>query len=535
MNKKLIILFLTFCIGISIFLHFYKINQVPPCINADEAAFSYNAYSILKTGKDEYGQFLPLRLQSFRDYKLPIYTYASIPFIAVFGLNDFSTRALNILIGILFVPLMFFLARELFKSEKVALLSAFLTSFMPGLYILSRHAHEGVSSYFFTLLSMLFLIRLIKKNTFLNFFLTNIFILAAAFSYHSGRLFLVFVILYQIYLFFSKKIKMSLAKTLILAIVLLFPFFTDIVYGVNRVQNLLFYKNIGFTLRINEYIGEHPNRLIHNKLTEAIRELTNKYFSQISPDFFITSGDKNIRFGFQNLGLITPIEYVFIFVGLYYLFKNREKYRYLLVLFLLISPINNILTWQDASIIRTYILLFLVTLISSYGLYNFFISLKDRRIFYGSLLVVFFLFIFYLYNNWDVYFKHYPNRAITVRAWQCGYKELSQYVKENYKRIDHFYITDRNGQPYIYLLYYFQYDPSTYQKQAKISAPDKYGFGQIDRFDKFDFRFKFDTSLKNSVFIGYPDEFDKHNLDQGKITKIKIGTEEMFWIYDNSI
>ena len=79
MNKKIIVGVLLSAILISLFLHRYKQNQVPPCINADEAAFGYNAYSILKTGKDEYGKFLPLRFESFKDYKLPLYTYLSIP------------------------------------------------------------------------------------------------------------------------------------------------------------------------------------------------------------------------------------------------------------------------------------------------------------------------------------------------------------------------------------------------------------------------------------------------------------------------
>src|SRR3989338_8778590 len=165
MNKKLIVGVLLSAILISLFLHRYKQNQVPPCINADEAAFSYNAYSILKTGRDEYGKFLPLRFESFKDYKLPIYTYLSIPFVAVFGLNDFSTRALNLVIGLAFIPLIYFLTKELFKNEKISLISAFLTSLSPGIYILSRHAHEGVIGTFFVLLSLLYLVKYLKSKT----------------------------------------------------------------------------------------------------------------------------------------------------------------------------------------------------------------------------------------------------------------------------------------------------------------------------------------------------------------------------------
>ena len=123
---------------------------------------------------------------------------------------------------------------------------------------------------------------------------------------------------------------------------------------------------------------------------------------------------------------------------------------------------------------------------------------------------------------------------MTIRAWQCGYKELVGYVKQNYEKFDKFYITDRHGQPYIYFLYYWPFDPATYQKQAKISAPDQYGFGQVGKFDKFDFNFQFNPNAKKSVFVGYPEHFNNQSQAvKNKLKKIKIGTEEIFWIYEN--
>jgi len=106
----------------SIFFAVYKDNVSPPCFNADEAAFGYNAYSILKTGADEYGNFLPSRLKSFGDYKMPLYTYLSVPFIGVFGLDEFSVRALNILIAALFPLAVYFLTRELFQKKGIGLI-----------------------------------------------------------------------------------------------------------------------------------------------------------------------------------------------------------------------------------------------------------------------------------------------------------------------------------------------------------------------------------------------------------------------------
>src|SRR3990167_1153704 len=83
---------LIFIIILATVLRFYQLGQNPPSLNWDETAHGYNAYSILKTGRDEYGYRLPLSFRSFDDYKPPIYTYLVVPSIVIFGLNDFAVR-----------------------------------------------------------------------------------------------------------------------------------------------------------------------------------------------------------------------------------------------------------------------------------------------------------------------------------------------------------------------------------------------------------------------------------------------------------
>jgi len=70
-------------------VRFVNLNSHPVGFNADEASFGYDAYSILKTCKDQWGNFLPLTLKSFGDYKAPIYSYLAVPFVAIFGLTPF--------------------------------------------------------------------------------------------------------------------------------------------------------------------------------------------------------------------------------------------------------------------------------------------------------------------------------------------------------------------------------------------------------------------------------------------------------------
>ena len=537
MHKYLVPILLSVFIGISIVLHFFRLGQIPPCVNADEAAFGYNAYSILKTGRDEYGAMFPLRLKSFEDYKLPIYTYLSIPIIAVFGLSDFSTRFLNVIIGVSFVPLMYLLVMQLFGKRKIGLLAAFLTAVNPGIFILSRHAHEGVISTFFVLVGFLFLLKYVSKKRLVHFFLTNLFMVFAAYAYQTGRIYLGFFFLVQLIILIFQKIKdktrLEKYHFFILIAALAISFYPDFRYGVNRVKNLFFLKDSGFHLRLGEYLGEHNVRFFHNKATEAVREVTNRYLFQLSPEFFISNGDKNWRFGFPNLGLFTPVEYFFLFTGLYFLFKNKERYRYLLLALFFITPFNNALTWQDPSLIRSYLIIFPFILIVSYGFWHLFDEIKKKRILLLLFIVtVSLVFLFFLSNNLDLYFFHYPKRAMTIRAWQCGYKELVDYVRINYDDYDRFVITDRHGQPYIFFLYYLEIDPKKYQEQAKISGPDTYGFGQVERFDKFDFKFSFDPAIRKTVYIGYPEAFNDEKINKDRIKKIKVGTEEIFWIYE---
>jgi len=183
------------------------------------------------------------------------------------------------------------------------------------------------------------------------------------------------------------------------------------------------------------------------------------------------------------------------------------------------------LSWALISITRSFFILIPTLIISSYGTINFIKSIHgNKRIMTISFIVA--AEIFFLFYTWDFYLNHYPKRALIIRAWQCGYKQLTDFVKTNYDKYDHFYVTKENGEPYIFFLYYLNYPPEKYQSQAMLSGPDKYGFGQIGKFDKFTFDLNIPKDHKKIAVIGTPFEVSENN----ETKKIKIGTEDMFWI-----
>ena len=53
-------LLLACIVGLAFFLRIYKVTQIPPALSWDEVSIGYNAYSILKTGRDEHGRYMPV-------------------------------------------------------------------------------------------------------------------------------------------------------------------------------------------------------------------------------------------------------------------------------------------------------------------------------------------------------------------------------------------------------------------------------------------------------------------------------------------
>src|SRR3990172_11807128 len=82
---------LIFIVGAIVF--FYKLDKIPPGFYIDEALPGYNAYSLLLTGKDEFGKSFPMFFRFYGSYNPPLFTYLVIPWVASLGLNIFAVRA----------------------------------------------------------------------------------------------------------------------------------------------------------------------------------------------------------------------------------------------------------------------------------------------------------------------------------------------------------------------------------------------------------------------------------------------------------
>lgn len=132
-NRRKILIILIILLGF--FLRAYKLGEIPASLNPDEVALGYTSFSFLRTGADEHGKFLPLVLQSFGDWKMPLYSYLGMIPVAVFGLNEMAVRLPSVVAGVTSVILIYFIGLLLFKKKSVALLAGlFLPFYSGGLY-----------------------------------------------------------------------------------------------------------------------------------------------------------------------------------------------------------------------------------------------------------------------------------------------------------------------------------------------------------------------------------------------------------------
>ena len=68
------------------------LDKMPPALHQDEACDGYDAYSILTTGRDHHGNFMPIVMQGFNDYRMPLLQYSLVPLVGVFGLKTKIVR-----------------------------------------------------------------------------------------------------------------------------------------------------------------------------------------------------------------------------------------------------------------------------------------------------------------------------------------------------------------------------------------------------------------------------------------------------------
>lgn len=512
-NEKIILLFIIF---LASFLRFWQLGINPPSLTWDEAAWGYNAYCLGIDGKDEFGRFLPLTyIESFGDFKPPLYAYLSVIPIKIFGLTEFSTRFTSAFFGILTVLLTYFLVKKFFEKTKynnlIAIISTFVMAISPWHIMLSRAAFEAnVATFFIVLGVYLFLLSLNNKK--MLFPLSVLSFVLSMYTFNSARivaplLFLALIISKR------KTIALSMKKEAMIGFVTGFVVFLPLALFLITPQARLRYQEVNIFSdakiieRVNKEIENSHNtlfaKIVNNRRIAYGREFIKHYFDNLSPDFLFIKGDGNPKFSIQDVGQMYIWEIPFFVLGFLLLFKHRGDNWWIIPYWLFISIIPAATARETPHALRIESGLPTYQIISAFGIFYFIYYVKNniKRSYLFKLICVMLVFIIffnlvYFFHN---YFTHYPKTF--SREWQYGYKETIQYIKEVEANYDRIYFTDALGRPYIYILFYEKYDPLEFRKEAIIKR-EALGFVHIESFGKYIF---YDPKIKNNNTILYID------------------------------
>ncbi|MEX2028033.1 MAG: phospholipid carrier-dependent glycosyltransferase [Candidatus Curtissbacteria bacterium] len=467
--------------AIAFVMRFYNLSTNPPSLYWDEAAFGYNAYSILKTAHDEHGAFMPLFFESFGDWKLPGYFYLLVPSIKLFGLSEFAVRFPSAFLGSLTPPIFFFLTRKITNNTNLSLICMFFLAISPWHIQFSRGGFESTAGLFFTAAATyLFLKALETKNT-ATFTLSAILFVLSVYTYHAYRIFtplLVLAITALNFKFFTKNIK-TVIIPLILGLVLVAPMviFTFSQNGRIRATSQSAFKSnelqqdrLAFDQK-----SKKPLRFLSKYLYSApayySQVALKGYIDHFSPTFLFINGDQIGRHSQVDMGQVYLLDSLLLVLSFAAYKKLKGQGKSIMLFWLLLSPLPAAIVTPTPHAYRTLQMSLPLVFFSALGAYYLFSSKKLLPVKIIFVLVFGFSAVTYAH----LLFVHYPKKFAI--DWQDGYKQMVKEVEKYQANYTSVYITNIDQVPYIYLLFHQKYDPAQFVKEnGTKDAFDKYVF-----------------------------------------------------------
>ncbi|HJZ05728.1 hypothetical protein A2634_04910 [Candidatus Amesbacteria bacterium RIFCSPHIGHO2_01_FULL_48_32] len=515
--KKFTTLLLIIVLGF--LLRIYKLDVRPLGFTWDEAALGYNAYSLLKTGRDEHAQRFPVVFKSFGDYKPGLYIYFTVPSVKLLSLNEFSTRLPSAIFGTLLILVVYLLTckiENLLKIENcklnISLASAAMLAVNPWAIHFSRGAWEANAALLLTTLATLLFLK--RKYYFAALFFGLTFL-----TYQGAKLFTPLLIISLVLIY--KPVIKNLFKPLLLLLLLLLPILAGFATQSGRLKVYSVFSYTRSTSQVAQVVLQDKDNktiffLFHSEILDQTRGVIERYLNHLSPRFLFIDGDwSNPRNSTPFYGYLHYPEILTMLIGLVVLIKSNNKFSKLLLMWLVLAPVPSALSRDIVSGVRSLPMVIPLVIISGIGLGQIF-KTKFVAVCYSLLLLLFTVYFL------DLYFVHYP--FYFAKYWLTPYKNTIELINNNidsYKRV---VFTNTLGQPYIFVLFYNHIDPRLFWTSSNYIANSVGDVGEVVKFGKYVFMpvdwpaQRGDTS---TIFVG--NQYELPDQDMNSINLVRLG------------
>lgn len=444
-------------------------------------------YSLAKTGRDLYGNFLPLYFKGL-DMPTPFlsFYYSALFWLIIPIKSVFFAKIPFVLLSLISCFLIFEVILFLTKNKKMSLLTTIIFLFSPGYYHLSRLALEINLAFPLILFFILFYL---KRKKFLSFS----FLILTFFTYNGFRPLLPVLLIYlDFYFLMTKKyINFHFLKNIIMNLIffgLLFIFSFNFIDGEmmrSRKSDLIFWDFSNFShqvnFRRNTAIGPEIFKIIlNNKITASFYYIIDTFFKGQNFDYLFVKGDYSILYGTTFTGQFWMTFLVFYYLGFLYLgLKWKKDYFYILGLGL-ISLFPSLINIDYISFsIRSILTLVSFSFLFACGMFLFFDLIKKTN--FGLRFTIFLVFLTCLFFEITYFgYNYFFRRPITMSEIFFQHeKNIAQFLLNFSKKKEKVIIYDDSPRN-IYANYVFfdkNYDIKIAQKNFNKGLP--YSFGNF--------------------------------------------------------
>ncbi len=521
MNYRRLVLISIFLLAF--FLRFYNLSNVPPSPTVDEVSIGYNAYSILKTGADEYGQKLPLLLRAYDDFRPAFYVYLAIPALFLFDLAVISVRLPSVILSTLSVLSFYLLTKEIFRNSNIRLgkfefgvaeISSLLLAVSPWHVYISRLGHEVNAYLAFLIFGLLFFVRFLEGKPW-NLILSSIFFALSFNSYQSGKL-VVPLLLIVLFLLFFKKITqrkfyffISLLLAILISLSIVFQSFGEnalIRYKATSIfeNSPSYFEEVSKRYSQDLESGNFLGQVFDNRRTASLILVSRAYLSHFDPAW-LSLNKGNEPFKAPSSSLLYLFSLPLVILGFLFLRNAGAKPRYLLmIIFLgLISVLPGSITTGYPHAMRSIGLVLPLQIFSAIGLVQIVIILKARNLKLSAIA----LFLLAIVGSTLWFFRSYFILLPREIAYHFNYGPIIalsevKEIEKNYPRII-VSNKDRLFESYMFYLYVNKYDPIRYQESGGTVSG---GFNEEHVIGKYIFG-DLDSKLQgNSLYVINPNE-----------------------------
>lgn len=443
---------LTFLISITLigaFLRFYRLSDFPPSLNWDEVSHAYNAYSLYHTGRDQWGQILPLfNFRAYGDYPTSLNLYLTVPVIALLGPSDLAARIPQALLGILTILTAFLAGYYWQKKALTGLITAALVAFEPWTFFTSRQVLQANGA---ILLLFLGAALYYKSKTAPQYRLkTLLFFGFSLLAYHNTRLFVPLFAagLWLVGLSFRKNLGW-LVLVVVGGLVLLNPASRtrSVWVGILDSGSLAFLNNARNTSSWPPLI----TRLVYNRPVYFFSKTLTNYLGYLSPGFLFIHGGTQYQYSLPKWGVMQVADLPFFYLGIVGALSSAP----MLIWWIITSPLPAAMTVDKFAVVRATTMIPAVYLLTASGL-----TRSWKR--FGRWYCLAFLVFTTIYLS--KYFGSYPIQYSS--SWQYGYRQAVDFIKVNYDQYNEIIFTKKYGEPHEFVAYYWPWDPTSFQKNS---------------------------------------------------------------------